>query len=92
LRLGQFSLEHAPSLFQGFRMEAVPQKILKVVPEPMVIGAAVSVPPVLEDRGRPTVEYVCGGCGAVLIRADEQQVLSLIIHCTACDAYNSTDH
>jgi hypothetical protein len=72
-------------------MEAVPKKILKVVPEPLVIGAAVSVPPLLEDRGRPTIEYFCGGCGAILMRADEQQVHSLIIHCTACDAYNSTD-
>jgi DNA-directed RNA polymerase subunit RPC12/RpoP len=71
-------------------METLP-KILKVVPEPLAIAAAVSAPPVLEDKGSPTVEYVCGGCGAVLMRADEQQVHSLIIHCTACDAYNSTD-
>ena len=70
-------------------MAALSQKALRVVPAPLVMNAAMSAPPVLEDTGS-TVEYRCGGCGAVLMRADEQQVHSLIIHCTACDAYNST--
>jgi hypothetical protein len=72
-------------------MTALPQKTLKVIPAPLAVGAAVNAPPVLEDRGSPTVEYTCGGCGAVLMRVDEQQVHSLIIHCIACDLYNSTD-
>ena len=69
---------------------AKPQRALKVVPAPLAIGAVVSAPPVLEDRNH-TVDYTCGSCGAVLMHADENQVHSLILHCTACDAYNSTD-
>jgi hypothetical protein len=38
----------------------------------------------------PTVEYRCGGCGAVLMSADKNKLHALIIHCTSCDAYNST--
>ena len=72
-------------------MPALSQKTLRVVPAPLATGAALAAPSVLEDRGSPTVEYRCGSCGAVLMRADEQQVHMLIIHCTACDAYNSTD-
>jgi predicted RNA-binding Zn-ribbon protein involved in translation (DUF1610 family) len=49
-----------------------------------------SAPPVLEDRSH-TVDYTCGSCGAVLMHADESRVHSVIIHCTVCDAYNSTD-
>ena len=69
---------------------AVPQKTLKVVPAPLAIDAVPSAPPALEDR-TPTVDYTCGSCGAVLMHADENQVHSLIIQCTVCDAYNSTD-
>ena len=68
----------------------MPQKTLKVVPAPLVSAAATSAPPALEDR-TPTVDYMCGRCGAVLMHADENRVHSLIIHCTVCDAYNSTD-
>jgi hypothetical protein len=55
------------------------------------MGAAMSAPPVLEDTGTPAVRYSCGSYGVVLMRADGKQVHRLIIHCTACDAYNSTD-
>jgi hypothetical protein len=68
----------------------MPQRTLKVVPVPLAIDAVASAPPVLEDR-TPTVDYMCGSCGAVLMHADENQVHSLIINCTVCDAYNSTD-
>ena len=69
---------------------AMPQKTLKVVPAPLAIDAVPSAPPVLEGRN-PTLDYTCGRCGTVLMHADENQVHSLIIHCTVCDAYNSTD-
>jgi hypothetical protein len=43
-------------------------------------------------HGNPLVphEYRCGGCGAVLMSADKNKLHALIIHCTSCDAYNST--
>jgi len=66
------------------------QRTLKVVSAPLAIGAVASAPPALAGR-TPTVDYVCGSCGAVLMHADENQAQKLIIHCTICDAYNSTD-
>jgi hypothetical protein len=38
----------------------------------------------------PTVEYTCGHCGAALMRVDQSEPHSLLVHCTSCDAYNST--
>jgi hypothetical protein len=35
--------------------------------------------------------FTCGKCGTVLLHADAGQVHNLIIHCTDCGAYNSTD-
>jgi hypothetical protein len=98
LRLRHFRPRHAGSEARGRRglgavlptVAAVPQKTLKVVPAPLAIDAVPSAPPALEDR-TPTVDCVCGSCGAVLMHADENQVHSLIIQCTVCDAYNSTD-
>jgi hypothetical protein len=68
----------------------MPQKTLKVVPAPLAIDAVPSAPPALEGR-TPTVDYLCGGCGAVLMHADEDQARTLIICCSVCTAYNSTD-
>jgi DNA-directed RNA polymerase subunit RPC12/RpoP len=70
-------------------MSALPQKTLKVVPAPIVAAAAIKAPPVLKAQD-PTVEYRCGGCGAVLMSADKNELYALSIHCTSCDAYNST--
>jgi len=70
-------------------MVALPQKTLKIVPAPLVKVA--DAPPVLVEGAEPTVEYTCGNCGAVLMRADESKPHSLMVHCTACDAYNSTE-
>ena len=50
----------------------------------------VSAPPVLVASSR-TIDYCCGSCGAVLMHADEQQVHNLLIQCTWCHSYNSTD-
>ena len=50
----------------------------------------VSAPPVLVASTH-TVDYCCGACSAVLMHADERQVHNLLIHCTECGRYNSTD-
>jgi DNA-directed RNA polymerase subunit RPC12/RpoP len=75
-------------LFQ--MMSALPQKTLKVVPAPLALDAVVDAPPVREAVS-PTVEYTCGNCGAVLMRANEDKPIhALLVHCTSCDTYNST--
>src|SRR5262245_5556221 len=71
-------------------MSALPQKTLKVVPAPLALDAVDDAPPVWEAVS-PTVEYTCGNCGAVLMRANEvKPIHALIVHCTSCDTYNST--
>ena len=65
------------------------QKTLKIVPPPLAIAAVANAPAVLEEAG-PTVEYVCGNCGAALMRVDQSKPHSLMVHCIECDAYNST--
>ena len=65
------------------------QKTLKIVPAPLVTAAVANAPPLLEEAD-PTVEYTCGHCGAVLMRVDQRKLHALMVHCTECDAYNST--
>lgn len=62
---------------------------LKLVQAPSV-GRAVSAPPALSASSH-TIDYTCGKCGVVLLHAELGQVHQLIIQCTACDSYNSTD-
>jgi predicted RNA-binding Zn-ribbon protein involved in translation (DUF1610 family) len=52
-------------------------------------GHAVDAPPILIASSH-TVDYCCASCGVVLMRAEDQQVHSLLIHCTVCGSYNST--
>jgi hypothetical protein len=49
-----------------------------------------SAPPVLIASFH-TIDYTCGKCDAVLMHADYGQVHDLMIHCTECGSYNSTD-
>jgi len=62
---------------------------LKVVVAP-AIGVVLQAPPVLV-ASEHSVDYTCGRCAAVLLHADEYQVHGLLIHCTECGSYNSTD-
>jgi predicted RNA-binding Zn-ribbon protein involved in translation (DUF1610 family) len=64
-------------------------KTLKVVPAPL-IEVVPRAPPALE-LPNPTVEFTCGNCGAVLIRADEEKGYPLVVLCGSCGSYNSTD-
>jgi DNA-directed RNA polymerase subunit RPC12/RpoP len=53
-------------------------------------AAVLTAPPVLEASDH-TIDYACGNCGTILMHAELDQVHNLIIQCTACDSYNSTD-
>ena len=53
-------------------------------------GRAVSAPPVL-IASLHTVDYCCGNCGTVLMHAERDQVHNLIIKCSECGSYSSTD-
>ena len=47
-------------------------------------------PPMLNASDH-TIDFTCGKCGVVLMRAEEGQVHNLAILCTGCGSYNSTD-
>jgi DNA-directed RNA polymerase subunit RPC12/RpoP len=66
-----------------------PRVALNPIPTPWT-QHIISAPPIL-IASTNTVDYICGDCGAVLMHAEEGQVHNLIIHCTECGSYNSTD-
>ena len=66
-----------------------PRFALKLVSTPRA-HHIVSAPPAL-IASTNTVDYICGGCGAVLMHAEQGQVHNLIIHCTGCGSYNATE-
>ena len=66
-----------------------PRIPLKVVIGPAV-GVVLKAPPVL-IASEHSVDYTCGRCGTVLLHADEDQVHGILIHCTGCGSYNSSD-
>jgi len=63
---------------------------LNVVKPPLFGRHTIDAPPIL-IASTHTTDYCCGSCGAVLMHADTGQVHDLLIHCTACGSYNSTD-
>jgi hypothetical protein len=64
-------------------------KTLKVVPAPL-IEVVPRAPPALELPD--PVEFICGNCGSVLMCADdEEKVYPLVVLCSSCGSYNSTD-
>jgi DNA-directed RNA polymerase subunit RPC12/RpoP len=62
---------------------------LKVVKAPS-IGHVLPAPPALKASDQ-SVDYTCGRCGTILLHPEEGQVHGLLIHCTNCGSYNSTD-
>jgi predicted RNA-binding Zn-ribbon protein involved in translation (DUF1610 family) len=62
---------------------------LKLVTAPTK-GIALKAPPVLKASDH-SVDYTCGKCGVVLLHAEENQVHGILIQCTSCGSYNSTD-
>ena len=50
----------------------------------------VSAPPIL-IASTHTVDYCCGNCGTTRLHAEPGQVNNLVIRCTKCGGYSSTD-
>ena len=63
--------------------------VLKLIREPG-ISHVMRAPPILIASSH-TVDFTCAMCNTILMHADRGQVHNLVIHCTACGAYNSTD-
>jgi hypothetical protein len=38
-----------------------------------------------------SVDYTWGRCDTILLHAEENQVHGVLIHCTNCGSYNSTE-
>ena len=66
-----------------------PKISLKVVSAPAT-GLVLHAPPVLVASDH-SVDYTCGRCSTVLLHAEENQVHGILIHCTNCGSYNSTE-
>ena len=82
-------VQWVPYLELDAAMPTLLPKTLKVVPAPL-IEVVPRAPPALE-LPNPTVEFTCGNCGAVLMHADEEKVYPLVVLCSSCGSYNSTD-
>jgi predicted RNA-binding Zn-ribbon protein involved in translation (DUF1610 family) len=65
-----------------------PKRKLRVL-EATGIENVVNAPPVLYVNSK-TIDFVCGNCGTVLLRAEGDQVHGLFIYCTQCGACNAT--
>ena len=70
-------------------MPTLRQKALQVVPAPLI--EVVPPAPLEPEMPNPTVEFTCGNCGVLLMRADEEKVYPLVLLCSSCGSYNSTD-
>jgi phage FluMu protein Com len=62
---------------------------LEIVTAPAT-GIVPDAPPVLKASDH-TVDCTCGRCGTILLHAEESQGHVLLIRCTRCGSYNSTD-
>jgi predicted RNA-binding Zn-ribbon protein involved in translation (DUF1610 family) len=66
-----------------------PRLPLRVVARP-VIGTSTQAPPIL-DASSSIIDFTCGKCGTVLMRANQGQVRGVVIECLNCRAFNATD-
>ena len=66
-----------------------PKIALQVATAP-AIGVVLEAPPVL-IASEHSVDYTCGRCATILLHADEGQVHGVLIRCTKCGSYNSTE-
>jgi predicted RNA-binding Zn-ribbon protein involved in translation (DUF1610 family) len=65
------------------------RKPLKLVTAP-ASDNALEAPPILIASPQ-MIGYICGHCGVVLLHAEEGRVHGLLIRCSNCGAYNSTE-
>jgi len=65
------------------------QRSLKLIEAPRV-GHVLNAPPTLIASSH-TIDYTCGQCGAVLMHAEDGQGHGLLIRCSDCGSYNTTD-
>jgi hypothetical protein len=65
-----------------------PKIALQVIPP--TTGPSLSAPPILVASSH-TVDYTCGGCGTVLVHAELHQVYNLVVRCTVCETFNTTE-
>ena len=72
-------------------MPTLRKKTLKVVPAPLIELVPRALPVLEMPNQSLTVEFTCGNCGAVLIRGEERKIYPLVVLCSSCGAYNSTD-
>jgi hypothetical protein len=47
--------------------------------------------PSASDASSDSIDFHCGNCGILLIRANKGQVHGAFIHCTECGACNTSD-
>ena len=62
---------------------------LKAVTAP-AFGVVLPAPPVLIASDH-SADYCCGRFSTILLHAEEDQVHGVLIRCTNCGSYNSTD-
>jgi DNA-directed RNA polymerase subunit RPC12/RpoP len=65
------------------------KRVLKLIDAPRV-GHVLNAPPTLIASSH-TIDYTCGQCGAMLLHADDGQVHGLLIRCSDCGSYNTTE-
>ena len=78
-----------PPVTQGAPHDRYKTISLKAVTAP-AIGIVLNAPPVLIASDH-SVDYACDRCGTTLLHAEEDQVHGVLIRCTQCGTYNSTD-
>jgi DNA-directed RNA polymerase subunit RPC12/RpoP len=65
------------------------RQALKLVDAPAQ-GAVVTAPPIITTSSH-SVDYCCAHCGTTLLHSEPGQINNLVIRCTQCGSYNSTD-
>jgi hypothetical protein len=65
------------------------KRSLRLIEAPRV-GHVLNAPPTL-IASTHTIDYTCGQCRTVLMHAEDGQVHGLLIRCSDCGSYNTTD-
>jgi DNA-directed RNA polymerase subunit RPC12/RpoP len=65
-----------------------PQVKLNIVTA-RAVGHVLEAPPAFQ-ASEHSMDYVCGKCNAVLLRAEANQVPGVVLRCKGCGTYNAT--